>query len=184
MWRRRNHANLVLNNILSGHEGPYEHVALRKDGSKFLAEVRARLLPYKGKMVRVSILRDLTEYKRAEQALRDSEERFRLIAEQTSQMIYDLDIATGCIQWAGAVPSVSGYSLEEFQQIDLKAWENISTLKIGRRPFRCSIERWQPANLTMLSIAFAARMAPTSSCKTPGSSSRTIRANRSECWEP
>jgi PAS domain S-box-containing protein len=114
---------LVLSNIFSGYEGPYELVALRKDGSKFLAEVRARLLPYKGKMVRVSILRDLTEYRRAEQALRDSEERFRLIAERTGQMIYDLDVASGLIRWAGAVLQVSGYSIEEFQQIDLKAWE-------------------------------------------------------------
>jgi PAS domain S-box-containing protein len=95
---------LLLKNIFSGNEEPSEYVGMRKDGSRFPVEVRARMLPYKGQMVRVSILRDLTQYKRAEQALRESEERFRLIAEQTGQMIYELDISTGRQQWAGAVP--------------------------------------------------------------------------------
>jgi PAS domain S-box-containing protein len=62
--------DLVLKNITSGFEGPYEHLALRKDGSTFPVEVHARTLPYQGRMVRVTAIRDMTERKRAEEEIR------------------------------------------------------------------------------------------------------------------
>ncbi|MBE7554085.1 MAG: PAS domain S-box protein [Anaerolineales bacterium] len=62
--------DLVLKNITSGFEGPYEHLALRKDGSTFPVEVHARTLPYQGRIVRVTAIRDITQRKQAEEEIR------------------------------------------------------------------------------------------------------------------
>ena len=56
-------------------------------------------------------------------ALRDSEERYRIIAEQTGQMIYDYDVVSGKIKWSGAVDIITGYSLQEYQEFDIDHWE-------------------------------------------------------------
>lgn len=58
---------LVQEMITTNTEGPYEAVALRKDGTKFIVEVRGRLMPYEGRMVRMAAIRDITERKRLEQ---------------------------------------------------------------------------------------------------------------------
>ncbi|MBI1878196.1 MAG: PAS domain S-box protein, partial [Chloroflexi bacterium] len=62
--------DLVQQNRLSEYEGPYEHIALRKDGSIFPVEVRAKTLPYKGRVVRVTAIRDITKRKQAEEEIR------------------------------------------------------------------------------------------------------------------
>ncbi len=67
---------------------------------------------------------DITPLMETEQALHQSEERFRLMAEKTGQMIYDLNLTTGEIAWSGAVREISGESEKEFQSVNLKGWEN------------------------------------------------------------
>jgi len=57
---------LVLGKIKSGDETPYEHIALRRDGTKFPVEVFGRTIPYQGRKVRVTAIRDISERKRAE----------------------------------------------------------------------------------------------------------------------
>jgi PAS domain S-box-containing protein len=69
--------NLVLERIRSGSEEPYTHLALRGDGTIFPVEVRAKRFPYRGRMARVTALRDVTERQAAEDALRASEKRYR-----------------------------------------------------------------------------------------------------------
>ena len=58
---------------------PYEFTALRVDGSEFPVEVRGCTSTYHGHAVRVTVFRDLTEHRRAVQALRDSEQLLRLV---------------------------------------------------------------------------------------------------------
>jgi PAS domain S-box-containing protein len=70
-----------------------------------------------------TVMRDIREFRQAEAALRESEERFRLVAEQTGQIIYDYNIITGQIHWAGAIAQITGNTPEEFQQVDVRAWE-------------------------------------------------------------
>ncbi|HVM43258.1 MAG TPA: PAS domain S-box protein [Gemmatimonadales bacterium] len=44
----------------------YEHVARRKDGSTFHVEVQGRSLPYQGRKLRVSAIRDISDRRRSE----------------------------------------------------------------------------------------------------------------------
>jgi PAS domain S-box-containing protein len=62
--------DLVLKNIAAGHEGAYEHLAVCKDGSTLPVEVRAKTLPYKGRIARVTAIRDITQRKQAEEEIR------------------------------------------------------------------------------------------------------------------
>jgi PAS domain S-box-containing protein len=52
--------------IAKGGRRHYESVGLRKDGTKFLMEIRAQDMEYKGRKVMVVVLRDITERLQAE----------------------------------------------------------------------------------------------------------------------
>jgi PAS domain S-box-containing protein len=73
--------------IRSGREEPYELVALRKDGTTFQVEVRAKMILWGGRPVRLTAVRDVTERKEAERRLRRSEELFRAIVQDQTEMI-------------------------------------------------------------------------------------------------
>lgn len=62
--------DMVVKNILTGYDDPYEHLALRKNGSTFPVEVRARTVPYKGRQVRLTVIHDITRCKQAEEEVR------------------------------------------------------------------------------------------------------------------
>jgi len=67
--------------IASGLETPYEAVGRRRDGTTFFAELTGKLAGYRGRQVRMTAIRDITASKRAEEALRESEERYRRLVE-------------------------------------------------------------------------------------------------------
>ena len=68
---------LVKRNMLSGYERPYEAIAQKKDGTKFYVEIRGKMMRYKDKDVRITVIRDIDEQKRAAEALAKSEKRYR-----------------------------------------------------------------------------------------------------------
>ncbi len=51
-----------------------------------------------------------------------NEERFRIIAEKTDLLIYDYDLTSGRISWAGAIQKVTGFSEDEFNAVDIERW--------------------------------------------------------------
>ncbi|NCC33178.1 MAG: PAS domain S-box protein, partial [Chloroflexia bacterium] len=73
------------------HEGArlqvFETRHKTKDGREIPVEVSSSLIPYTGRMVVLSIARDITERKTAEAALRASEERYRHLAEELEQRV-------------------------------------------------------------------------------------------------
>ncbi len=58
----------------------------------------------------------------AEYLLKESELRYRTVVKETGQIVYDYDLATGVIQWQGAVEEVVGYTWEQMQQIHVQGW--------------------------------------------------------------
>ncbi|MGG6296716.1 PAS domain-containing sensor histidine kinase [Leptolyngbya sp. AN02str] len=115
----------------SGIAETYEEQMKQGDQEFFLSTTKAPWLDAHGNVLGVvGITRDISDRKRdemerkqAQQALEASEERFRLVAEQTGQLIYDYDISAGTITWAGAIETITGYSKEEFQRIGIHQWE-------------------------------------------------------------
>lgn len=67
---------------------PYEISLCRRDGSTIPVEVHGREFTFGGKKLRVASLWDLRERKKAEEAVRKSEERFKRFASVTEEGIY------------------------------------------------------------------------------------------------
>jgi two-component system cell cycle sensor histidine kinase/response regulator CckA len=72
----------------------------------------------------IQILRDVTDRKRSEEALRKSEERFRLAMEATSDGVWDWDIETGEVLRSQGFFSMLGYDSEEFSG-RLDEWQGL-----------------------------------------------------------
>ena len=67
----------------------------RKDGSVFTVEASAREMMIGGKRMAISVERDITERKRTEEALRESETKYRALIEQALDTILLLEMAPG-----------------------------------------------------------------------------------------
>ena len=92
----------------------------RKDGSLVDVEISSSLISYSGRRAICIVVRDITERKRAEKALRQSEDLYRSVVEQTEENIFLVDMKTKRILEANPALSRSlGYTGEELKQMTL-----------------------------------------------------------------
>ena len=74
-----------------------------KDGKILFVEIYSHRLNFMGRNARLVMANDVTERKIFEDALKKSEETYRLTAEQTGEVVYDHNMITKETKWAGAV---------------------------------------------------------------------------------
>lgn len=105
---------------------PYEIMGLRRDGSTFPAELVGRPGLWRGRMVRVVVVRDLTERKRAEAALREAEQKYRTLLEHNPAVVYTdaLNDRSSTIYISPQVEALTGYTSAEWMA-DPELWEKL-----------------------------------------------------------
>jgi len=115
---------LVGRRMNSGDDEPYEHFALRKDGSRFPVEVRAKCVGTGTQRVRLTAIRDVSERRRMEEDLRV----IRRAVEQSPASIV-ITSTTGAIEYANPkFLDLTGYTEGEV------LGENPRILKSGVTP--------------------------------------------------
>ena len=111
---------MVATRISSENTEAYDAWGLRKDRTVFPIEVRPRYVPYHGRRVRASSVTDLTERKRAEEALRRSEALYRAVVEQVAENIFLIDLDTmHFVEANDAFHRSLGYTSEELGRLTL-----------------------------------------------------------------
>ena len=92
-----------------------EGYRLRKDGTRFWANIVITPLHEEGRLVGFAkVTRDLSERRRADEQLRQSEERLRLIVESVKDYaIFMLDPAGVVVTWGGGAERLLGYTASE-----------------------------------------------------------------------
>jgi PAS domain S-box-containing protein len=91
------HRELVAENMRSGYEGTYEHKGLRKDGSLIDLEIHGRSVTYRGRRMRLTAIRDVTERRQAEEQARRHREqllhvsRLSTVGEMASGLAHELN---------------------------------------------------------------------------------------------
>jgi PAS domain S-box-containing protein len=91
-----------------------EAVAMRANGAEFPVELTIARIPGEAPMLFTIFLRDITDRKRTEEALRKSEERFRLLIEGIEDYaIYMLDPHGRITSWNAGAERIDGYRSQE-----------------------------------------------------------------------
>ena len=91
----------------------YEFTAQNKEGREIEVEVSVSHIAYRDGIATQGILRDITERKRAEEALQQSEARLRLVLQNMPVMMDAFDAQGNILIWNQECERVTGFSASE-----------------------------------------------------------------------
>jgi len=99
--------------VESGHASS-DSVVLKKDGTRIQVQISATVLNIGGRTVIQGLFEDITERKRAEEALRESEEKYRLVVDNANEAI--TVVQDGLFRFVNpALVSIIGFSERELK---------------------------------------------------------------------
>ncbi len=120
---------------------PFHRDYVRRDGKSLVLEIHENLIRGPERQIEGirSVMLDVTERKRAEKALRESEERYRELFENANDIIYTHDMRGNFISLNKAGERISGYSRDEMPPknlADIMAPEEVARVRslIARKP--------------------------------------------------
>jgi len=97
---------------------PHKYTHITKKGERLQVDIHSAPLEYQGRKAWISIIRDVTEQKRAEEALRESEEKYRSLSNQLPIGIYRSTKDGKILHANPALASILDYeSVEELVQV-------------------------------------------------------------------
>jgi PAS domain S-box-containing protein len=105
--------DIVIKTLSSELENPYEATLLKKDGTPIFCELCGKTILYKGRIVRVTAIRDISERRRAEISIRESEAKLRKLVEADIFGVMFADILGNVLDANDAFLKIVGYTRED-----------------------------------------------------------------------
>ena len=99
---------------------PYEYTLISKEGKKVETIITSKLITYEGERAILGIVTDITERKQAEEALRESETKFRLAFENAPIGMALCNMDGSYVQANPAYCNMLGYNQLELQKLTFK----------------------------------------------------------------
>ena len=100
--------------LLSEEHSVFETIHKTKDGNEIPVEISAHLFDFRGQRTILSIVRDITDRKQAEEALRLSEERYRSFIENAPIGMYTVNIKGEFTYGNRKLLEITGYKGEDW----------------------------------------------------------------------
>ncbi|MBF0457739.1 MAG: PAS domain S-box protein [Nitrospirae bacterium] len=110
---------ILMKHISEGYDKPYELECLKKDGTIMTVEACGKTLEYNGHRIRLAAVRDITQRKQTEVALRQSEEKFRNLFDASLDALFIVDVNGNFIDFNKTAHERLGYTKEEMMSIRL-----------------------------------------------------------------
>ena len=114
----------------------YEFRLITRDGSVRWVAIGAVLIDWEGRPATLDFISDITERKRAEEALRESEERYQLANRAMFDALWDWHLQTNDLWWNQNFRTHFGYSAEEIEP-GIESWtsrihpEELERVEVG-----------------------------------------------------
>jgi len=104
----------IILRLKAGEDVTLEQVHIAKDGHRIPVEIHAQPFVFQGRPSLIAVIRDLTERKRVEQELRESERRFRLLLQNIPSVSVQGYYPDGTVHyWNHASEVLYGYRADE-----------------------------------------------------------------------
>lgn len=66
----------------------------------------------------------IASHRKTKQSLQESEQRYRIVASQKGQIVYDYNLDTGQVLWFGDIENTLGFTAPQYQKNDVNQWIN------------------------------------------------------------
>ncbi len=108
--------------VREGHGSPFDADVIRKDGTVVPVAISASTVTIDGRELILGLFRDVTDAKRAEDALRQSEERLALALSSSELGTWDWNVQTGDVLYDERWCSMLGYARDELEP-NVSTWD-------------------------------------------------------------
>ena len=131
--------------------------ALHRDGREMPIELMISPIRIGDSFIFSASLRDITERKQAEQALRESEERFQIVSRATHDSLWDWDLQKNTLWYGDSFKNLFGYEPGEFEP-SLDFWRS-NVHRDDREAVTASLDRFLASREEVWSAEYRLRCA-------------------------
>jgi len=118
----------------------------KKDGTLIDVEIGSHVIEFGGRRARVAFAHDITERRRAEEALRESEARFRSLTEMSSDFYWETDVEHRFTVHIASAKLTQVWIFQRGTQIGQRRWEipHLSPDEAGWQAHRAVLDAHRP----------------------------------------
>ena len=125
----------AIDSLKGGGSLPYEYRFVKKSGEIIRVLEKVTSTEYKGKRATVGSFLDVTELKRLEETIKESEERYRTILEEIQDNYFETDLAGNFIFVNDSMSRTLGYSKEELIGMNYRTFAAKEDAEVVYRDF-------------------------------------------------